>query len=105
MYEVFSLCWRLPIFPGRFQPSIVSASELNFRVRDGNGCTLTAIDTNFFLYVAPRPLHSVRLSLCYVRSSARHKLLPAALAPYILRMQAPSKLNKDVFPGLLMMPS
>ena len=38
--------WRLPIFPGRFQPSIVGASELNCRVRYGNGCTLTAIDTN-----------------------------------------------------------
>ena len=42
-----ALCWRLPIFPGRYQPSIVSASELNCRVRDGNGCTLTAISTNF----------------------------------------------------------
>ena len=41
-------CWRLPIFPGRYQPSIVSASELNCRVRDGNGCTLTAISTNLF---------------------------------------------------------
>ena len=41
-----SRCWRLPIFPGRFQPSIVGASELNCRVRDGNGWTLTAIDTN-----------------------------------------------------------
>ena len=40
------LCWHLPIFPGRFQPSIVGASELNCRVRDGNGCTLTAINTN-----------------------------------------------------------
>ena len=36
----------LPIFPGRLQPSIVSRSELNFRVRDGNGWTLTAINTN-----------------------------------------------------------
>ena len=43
----FVLCWHLLIFPGRYQPSIVSASELNFRVRDGNGCTLTAIDTNY----------------------------------------------------------
>ncbi len=43
----FVLCWRLPIFPGRYQPSIVSASELNCRVRDGNGCTLTAINTNY----------------------------------------------------------
>ena len=36
----------LPIFPGRLQPSIVSANELNFRVRDGNGWTLAAISTN-----------------------------------------------------------
>ena len=36
----------LPIFPGRLQPSIVGRSELNFRVRDGNGWTLTAINTN-----------------------------------------------------------
>ena len=36
----------LPIFPGRRQPSIVGASELNFRVRDGNGWTLTAISTD-----------------------------------------------------------
>ena len=39
----------LPIFPGRLQPSIFSASELNFRVRDGNGWTLTAISTNYIL--------------------------------------------------------
>ena len=38
---------RLPIFPGRFQPSIVGASGLNCRVRDGNGCTPTAIDTDY----------------------------------------------------------
>ena len=42
-----SLCWHLPIFPGRRQPSIVGASELNFCVRNGNRWTLTAIDTNF----------------------------------------------------------
>ena len=37
----------LPIFPGRLQPSIVGRSELNFRVRDGNGWTLALINTNF----------------------------------------------------------
>ena len=37
----------LPIFPGRLQPSIVSRSELNFRVRDGNGWTLALIRTNY----------------------------------------------------------
>ena len=36
----------LPIFPGRLQPSIFGACELNFRVRNGNGWTLTAINTN-----------------------------------------------------------
>ena len=36
----------LPIFPGRRQPSIVGAGELNCRVRNGNGWTLTAISTN-----------------------------------------------------------
>ncbi len=46
-------CWHLLIFPGRFQPSIFSASELNCRVRDGNGCTLTAIGTNYRLFSEP----------------------------------------------------
>ena len=36
----------LPIFPVRLQTSIFGAGELNFRVRDGNGGTLTAINTN-----------------------------------------------------------
>ena len=50
----FPLCRRLPIFPGRFQPSIFGASELNCRVRDGNGCTLTAISTD---YIYQRVFH------------------------------------------------
>ena len=32
-----------PTFPGSYPPSIISAKELNFRVRDGNGCVLFAI--------------------------------------------------------------
>ena len=36
----------LPIFPGRRQPSIFGASELNCRVRNGNGWILTAISTD-----------------------------------------------------------
>ena len=36
----------LPIFPVRLQTSIFGVSELNFRVRDGNGWTLTTINTN-----------------------------------------------------------
>ena len=41
----------LPIFPGRRQPSIVGRSELNYRVRNGNGWTLTLINTNFVFRV------------------------------------------------------
>ena len=37
----------LPIFPIRLQTSIVGRSELNFRVRNGNGWTLALISTNF----------------------------------------------------------
>ena len=44
----------LPIFPGRRQPSIFGASELNCRVRDGNGWTLTAISTDFVSAALPR---------------------------------------------------
>ena len=39
----------LPIFPVRLQTSIFGAGELNFRVRDGNGWTLTAINTDCYI--------------------------------------------------------
>ena len=42
---------RLPNFPGSFPPSIFSAGELNFCVRDGNRCILSAIITGFSLFV------------------------------------------------------
>ena len=41
------LCRHRLIFPGRFQPSIVSTDELNYRVRDGNGWTLIAKNTDY----------------------------------------------------------
>ena len=40
----------LPIFPDRLQSSIVGRSELNFRVRDGNGWTLALINTNLLSF-------------------------------------------------------
>ena len=36
---------RRPTFPGSFPPSIISTAELNFRVRNGNGCDLCVIVT------------------------------------------------------------
>ena len=49
----------LPIFPGRHQPSIVGRNELNYRVRNGNGWTLTLINTN----CRRSKLHILRFSL------------------------------------------
>ena len=40
----------LPIFPVRLQTSIFGADELNCRVRNGNGWTLTAINTNLLSF-------------------------------------------------------
>ena len=47
--QTFFFVSALPIFPVRLQTSIFGAGELNFRVRDGNGWTLTAINTNSLL--------------------------------------------------------
>ena len=42
-----TLVLALPIFPARLQASIFGRSELNFRVRNGNGWTLALINTNY----------------------------------------------------------
>ena len=39
-----------PILPVLHPTSIFGANELNCRVRDGNGWTLTAIDTNLLFF-------------------------------------------------------
>ena len=41
----FHVNQQLPILPGRFQPSTFGVCELNYRVRHGYGCILTAIAT------------------------------------------------------------
>ena len=52
LFEWLFFVLALPIFPGRLQPSIVGRSELNFRVRDGNGWTLALISTNCCIVTA-----------------------------------------------------
>ena len=42
--------WQRPTFPGGRPPSIISAKELNFCVRDGNRCGLLAIVTRYRIY-------------------------------------------------------
>ena len=43
-----TVCQRCVIFPERFRSGIVTAAELNFRVRNGNGWTLCAHSTDFW---------------------------------------------------------
>lgn len=45
--SAFSYNQRLPILPGRFQPSTFGVYGLNYRVRDGNGWIPTAIATEY----------------------------------------------------------
>ena len=45
------MCWHLPIFPGRHQPSIFGTTELNFCVRYGNRWTLSVINTNLLIFL------------------------------------------------------
>ena len=49
-----SKCRHFSIFPNRHQSSIFDTTELNFCVRDGNRCTLSVINTNFFTVVPQR---------------------------------------------------
>ena len=47
-HSAFSFWFRQrPTFPGSFPPSIIGTTELNFRVRDGNGCDLCVITTEY----------------------------------------------------------
>ena len=76
------LCRHRPIFPGRFQPSIFGTNELNYRVRDGNGWTLIAINTDlcrfrFRRYTLLHYLCSNALNSPLVTRSGFEPLLPA----------------------------
>ena len=61
VYTIFGMVsplqkyWHLPIFTPRRQGTIFGTTELNFRVRDGNGWTLCVIDTNLIVadFMAP----------------------------------------------------
>ena len=66
------ICWHLPIFPGRHQPSIFGTTELNFCVRYGNRWTLSVINTNYsFVYKA------FQLSYLLVTRAGIEPALPA----------------------------
>ena len=54
----FCLFRQRPTFPGSFPPSIIGTTELNFRVRDGNGCDLCVITTEFRMHIFSYRAHS-----------------------------------------------
>ena len=80
-------------FPGRLQPSIINVNELNFRVRNGNGCDLIAISTDLLFKLkkqkqinertqrnkrkSPRPI-----STCKLNVSPRLHIRPIKLIVY-----------------------
>ena len=81
----------LPIFPVRLQTSIFGRSELNFRVRNGNGWTLALIstdyvDADFVSFVAAL---APRLSLHRVSSSSQTRFRWALLGVYAIRYYLP----------------
>ena len=58
----------LPVFPGRRQPSIVGGDELNYRVRNGNGWTLTPINANFMSSGLPENIRILFAFRFFVKS-------------------------------------
>ena len=56
--SVLFLFRQRPTFPGSFPPSIIGTTELNFRVRDGNGCDLCVITTEYFVCITFVRAHS-----------------------------------------------
>ena len=72
----------LPIFPVRLQTSIFGRSELNFRVRNGNGWTLALISTYYFNHRSDQNQYEVligdpygnRTHVCGVRGRRLNRL-------------------------------
>ena len=65
----------LPIFPVRLQTSIFGADELNYRVRNGNGWTLTAISTNLLSFEKESKQRKLQLNFSLLTVFLNDKLL------------------------------
>ena len=73
-------CWRRPIFPGRFQPSIFGAGELNFCVRNGNRWTLTVKITNYSAYACQRTICSFGVGIDLFSRAASSQVSSAQMS-------------------------
>ena len=63
------ICWHLPIFTGRHQPTIVGTTGLNFCVRYGNRWTPGVIDTNLLTCV------SISITFIYMQKKWKNAFL------------------------------
>ena len=73
-------CWRRPIFPGRFQPSIFGAGELNFCGRNGNRWTLTVKITNYSAYACQRTICSFGVGIDLSSQSVARQVFSALVS-------------------------
>ena len=86
---------RLPIFPCSCPHSIIGEEELNYRVRDGNGCAL-------FANVTSSPAHTGVLVIDIVHDPCGfvnpfcHKLFPKTIPEYPARKK-PKILLQQLF--------
>ena len=76
-----SFMLALPIFPCSHPQSIVGANELNFCVRDGNRCTLTAINTNYLSVFRPLPENIHHYTTARLPCQALFLVTPAGFEP------------------------
>ena len=113
------LGWQWPTLPHRYQCSTIGACGLNCRVRDGAGCTPTALTTNQFLTLTSLCPRASLLALSWLLLAPRNNdvflttanyfslyLLPAASAqkyPHlrIINCQKPSTISTGSLHTLL----
>ena len=76
-----SFMLALPIFPCSHPQSIVGANELNFCVRDGNRCTLTAINTNYLSVFRLLPENIHHYTTARLPCQALFLVTPAGFEP------------------------
>ena len=100
----FRLNQQLPILPGRFQPSTFGVCELNYRVRHGYGCILTAIATESLRVYSlktiqkkvPKALFRLSGSLCEIKLRPRPI---STVSLQTLRLFHSQPINLIVFKG------
>ena len=75
-------CWQRLTLPPSYPGSTISAGELNCRVRDGTGWTLTALATNTHTRFSLLVFSLVQQPQTWLTPSAGHALIFTAVLPH-----------------------